>query len=70
MHSSCEIEREYAVRVFSEVDEDKQRQLTCGVQLDDGPAAFRSLTFQGDGCLNLWYHVTLTEGRNREVRRQ
>ncbi|MGL9773433.1 MAG: 23S rRNA pseudouridine(2605) synthase RluB [Sodalis sp. (in: enterobacteria)] len=69
MHPSCEIEREYAVRVFGEVDEDKQRQLTRGLQLDDGPAAFRSLTFQGGEGLNQWYNVTLTEGRNREVRR-
>ncbi|BAE74680.1 Ribosomal large subunit pseudouridine synthase B [Sodalis glossinidius str. 'morsitans'] len=69
MHPSCKIEREYALRVFGEVDEDKQRQLTRGVQLDDGPAAFRSLTFQGGEGLNQWYNVTLTEGRNREVRR-
>lgn len=69
MHPSCEIEREYAVRVFGEVDEDKQRQLTRGVQLEDGPAAFRSLTFQGGEGLNQWYNVALTEGRNREVRR-
>lgn len=69
MHPSCEIEREYAVRVFGVVDEEKLRQLTRGVQLEDGPAAFRSLTFQGGEGLNQWYNVTLTEGRNREVRR-
>ncbi|AHF74227.1 Ribosomal large subunit pseudouridine synthase B [Candidatus Sodalis pierantonius str. SOPE] len=69
MHPSCEIEREYAVRVFGVVDEEKLRQLTRSVQLEDGPAAFRSLTFQGGEGLNQWYNVTLTEGRNREVRR-
>lgn len=69
MHPSCEVEREYAVRVFGEVDEEKLRLLTKGVQLDDGPAAFRSLKFQGGEGLNQWYNVTLTEGRNREVRR-
>ena len=69
MHPSHEVEREYAVRVFGQVDEEKIRLLTKGVQLDDGPAAFKTLSFQGGEGLNQWYNVTLNEGRNREVRR-
>ncbi len=69
MHPSREVEREYAVRVFGQVDQDKIKQLTKGVQLEDGPAAFRSVKFQGGEGINQWYNVTLTEGRNREVRR-
>lgn len=68
MHPSREVEREYAVRVFGQVDDDKIRQLSKGVQLEDGPAAFKTLRFAGEG-INQWYNVTLTEGRNREVRR-
>ncbi|MBD2809778.1 23S rRNA pseudouridine(2605) synthase RluB [Xenorhabdus sp. Vera] len=69
MHPSREVEREYAVRVFGEVDNAKLRQLTQGVQLEDGPASFKTITFKGGEGINQWYNVTLTEGRNREVRR-
>ena len=69
MHPSREVEREYAVRVFGEVDENKIRDLSRGVQLEDGPAAFKTIKFTGGEGINQWYNVTLTEGRNREVRR-
>ncbi|MDM9022319.1 23S rRNA pseudouridine(2605) synthase RluB [Proteus mirabilis] len=69
MHPSREVEREYAVRVFGEIDDAKIRQLTRGVQLEDGLASFRSVSYRGGEGINQWYNVSLTEGRNREVRR-
>lgn len=69
MHPSREVEREYAVRIFGEIEEAKLRQLTRGIQLEDGPAAFKTLRYSGGEGINQWYNVTLTEGRNREVRR-
>lgn len=69
MHPSREVEREYAVRVFGEINDTKIRQLTMGVQLEDGPASFKTVSYRGGEGINQWYNVTLTEGRNREVRR-
>jgi 23S rRNA pseudouridine2605 synthase len=69
MHPRYEVEREYAVRIFGELTEEQQMQLTQGIELEDGPANFDSIRAQGGEGSNHWYQVVLREGRNREVRR-
>ena len=69
MHPSNEIDREYAVRVFGEVDEAMIQRLLDGVLLEDGKASFSDISPAGGSGMNQWFHVTLFEGRNREVRR-
>lgn len=69
MHPSMQFEREYAVRVRGEVTGSMIQSLLDGVELEDGLARFSAVRDAGGTGVNHWYHVVLTEGRNREVRR-
>ena len=70
MHPSSQIDREYAVRVKGEVDEDVMRTLREGVLLEDGMARFTDIQPGRNATgANSWYYVVLMEGKNREVRR-
>jgi 23S rRNA pseudouridine2605 synthase len=69
MHPRYEVEREYAVRVLGELTPEARSRLLEGVALDDGMAKFSRLDDEGGSGANRWYRVTISEGRNREVRR-
>ena len=69
MHPSSQAVREYAVRTYGSLTPEVLKSLTEGVELDDGPARFDAITDAGGEGRNHWYHVRLSEGRNRIVRR-
>ena len=69
MHPRFGLEREYAVRVLGALNAEEKKRLLEGVQLDDGVAQFSTIEAGGGEGANCWYRVTISEGRNREVRR-
>ena len=68
-HPRFGLEREYAVRVLGSLSKEEKQRLLEGVKLDDGMAQFGSIEEGGGEGSNCWYRVTISEGRNREVRR-
>src|SRR5438067_2026741 len=72
MHPRFGVEREYAVRVHGVLGPAQLGELSHGVELDDGRAAFERIEPvdpREHESANRWYRVTLKEGRKREVRR-
>ncbi|MEY4075901.1 MAG: Ribosomal large subunit pseudouridine synthase [Pseudomonadota bacterium] len=69
MHPRFGLEREYAVRVLGALSNEEKQKLLDGVMLEDGIAQFGSIENGGGEGSNCWYRVTISEGRNREVRR-
>jgi len=69
MHPRFGLEREYAVRVLGALSNEEKQKLLDGVMLEDGLAQFGSIEDGGGEGSNCWYRVTISEGRNREVRR-
>ena len=69
MHPRFGLEREYAARVLGALSKEEKQRLLDGVQLEDGMASFGTIEDGGGEGANCWYRVTISEGRNREVRR-
>ncbi len=68
-HPRFGVQRTYEVRVRGIPDEATLNRLVRGVELEDGPAQVESVEIMKRTDKNAWVRLTLTEGRNREVRR-
>ena len=69
MHPRFGVEREYAVRVLGQLDDEARARLLAGVPIDGFTSAFLRVEDGGGEGANRWYRVVIAEGRHREVRR-
>jgi len=69
MHPRFGLEREYSARVLGTLTPEAKQRLLDGVELPDGVAQFIRISDGGGEGANVWYRVTIAEGRHREVRR-
>ena len=68
MHPKYRIDREYAVRVFGQIDQDALRRMRDGVDIDGERFRLEDVV-EGDGSgANRWFYCVVRQGRNREVR--
>lgn len=70
MHPRNQIEREYCIRVYGNINKNTMNILKNGVKIKDGYASFKaikSINFKQSGK-NQWFKGIICEGRNREIR--
>lgn len=69
MHPRHRVDREYAARIFGEVEDEMLQRLRDGVDIDGERFHFDDIVEgEGDGA-NRWYYCVVQSGRQREVRR-
>ncbi|AWH90506.1 23S rRNA pseudouridylate synthase [Buchnera aphidicola (Melanaphis sacchari)] len=70
MHPKNQIEREYHVRIFGEMNEKKINILQRGIKIKCGYSFFKSIKplYTKNIGKNKWFKIILCEGKNREIR--
>jgi 23S rRNA pseudouridine2605 synthase len=68
-HPKFRVPKRYLVRVRGKVDEMQLQRLTQGIDLEDGPASVNQVLVRSETASHTWLDLTVTEGRNRLVRR-
>jgi pseudouridine synthase len=63
------IPKTYLVKTSSILSDDSLRQLRAGLDLNDGPTRPAVVTRLRDSATSTFLEITITEGRNRQVRR-
>jgi len=68
-HPSHEVEKEYLVKIRGSLSNDKIMTLSKGVKLEDGLTAPAKIEIIRVLEKNVWFTITIHEGRFRQVRR-
>lgn len=64
-----ELPKTYLVKAGTLLTDEQLNQLASGVELSDGPTKPAQVTRQRDSAKYTFFELTITEGRNRQVRR-
>jgi len=68
-HPRHQVEKTYLVRVRGNLSRDALERLEGGVLLEDGMTAPARVDKVRSSSSHSWFHLTIREGRNRQVRR-
>ena len=66
---STQWERSYRVRVYGEIEKNMFQQLTSGITIGGFRYKPIKIRLEKKGRKNSWLQITLTEGKNREIRK-
>lgn len=69
LHPSREVEKVYEVTAAGDLGEEALRQLSAGVELEDGPTAPARVWGVRPTASGVRFRIALVEGRKRQVRR-
>ncbi|MFA5701216.1 MAG: pseudouridine synthase [Desulfuromonas sp.] len=69
LHPRFGIPKTYRVKISGTLDQEARQKLEQGVALEDGLTAPAQISRVRESRRNTWFDLTLTEGRNRQVRR-
>jgi len=69
MNPDHKVTKTYLVKAATRLSEEQLDQLRCSVQLSDGPTKPAEVRRIRDGAKHTFLELTITEGRNRQVRR-
>ena len=69
MHPRYGVEKEYLVKLQGRLTKEEQKRMVSGVRVEGQLLRLKSITPVEETPKNTWYGVTLTEGKNRMIRK-
>ena len=69
MHPRYEVEKEYLVKLSGRLTKEEQKRMVSGMRVEGQLLRLKSITPVEETLKNTWYRATLTEGKNRMIRK-